>query len=138
MKFQMESPIPSKSNKLLVFEDLTFLFVIYLAMKLSEPLMILESDVICSIDLWRDIEWKLPLQRSGLVGEFGSYGSWILITSLSSPCGVLAYGTCLLWFALKTCSGLEWVALLFPAWSLMLLVVLFALLTWFAFSCSVS
>ena len=46
----MESPIPSKSDKLLAFEDLTFLFTIYLAMKLSESLMLLKSDVICLID----------------------------------------------------------------------------------------
>ena len=41
MKFQMESPIPSKSDKLLAFEVLTFLFLMYLAMKFRESLILL-------------------------------------------------------------------------------------------------
>ena len=41
MKFQIESPILSKSNKLLVFEVLTFLFLMYLAMKFKESLILL-------------------------------------------------------------------------------------------------
>ena len=51
MKFQMESPIPSKSDKLLAFEVLTFLFLMYLAMKFRESLILLESDAICLIEL---------------------------------------------------------------------------------------
>ena len=51
MKFHMESPILSKSDKLLAFEALTFLFLIYLAIKFKESLILLESEAICSIDL---------------------------------------------------------------------------------------
>lgn len=51
MKFQMESPIPSKSDNSFAFEELTFLFVIYLAMKFSESLMLLVSEAICLIEL---------------------------------------------------------------------------------------
>jgi len=41
MKFQMESFILSKSDKSLVFEALTFLFLMYLAMKFRESLILL-------------------------------------------------------------------------------------------------
>jgi len=47
----MESPIPSKSDKLFALDEFTFLLVMYLAMKFSESLMLLVPDAICSIDL---------------------------------------------------------------------------------------
>ena len=72
MKFHMESPILSKSDKLLAFEALTFLFLIYLAIKFKESLILLESEAICSIDLWRKIGWKLLFHKSGSVGVFES------------------------------------------------------------------
>ena len=51
IKFQMESPILLKSNKLFALQEFTFLFEMYLAMKLSESLMLLVSEAICSMDL---------------------------------------------------------------------------------------
>ena len=72
MKFQMESSILSKSDRSFVLDGLTFLFKIYLAMKFKESLILFASEAICSIELYKDIRWKLPLQRSGSVGEFGS------------------------------------------------------------------
>jgi len=68
----MESPIPSKSDRLFALDGLTFLFEIYLAMKFKESLILFASEAICSIEPCKDIRWKLLLQRSGLVGEFGS------------------------------------------------------------------
>ena len=55
IKFQMESLIPSKSDKSFALDEFIFLLAIYLAMKFSEFLMLLVSDTICSIDLWREI-----------------------------------------------------------------------------------
>ena len=57
----------------------------YLAMKLSESLMHLMSEAMCSMKLCKKIGWKLPLHNSGSVGVLGSYGNWMLMTlSLSS------------------------------------------------------
>jgi len=50
IKFQMESLIPSKSDKLFALDEFIFLLVMYLAMKFSKFLMLLVSDTICSID----------------------------------------------------------------------------------------
>ena len=61
MKFQMEFPIPLKSNRSFALDGLTFLFKIYLAMKFKESLILFASEVICSIELCKDIGWKLPL-----------------------------------------------------------------------------
>ena len=58
MKFQIALPIPWKSLISLDFEELTYLFEIYLAMKLRESLMLLESNAKCSIELWSEMEWK--------------------------------------------------------------------------------
>ena len=135
IKFQMESPILLKSNKLFVLDEFTFLFVMYLAMKFSKFLMFLVSDAIYLIDLWRDIRWKLLLQRSSLVGEFRSYGSWMLMMLLSLLWDTISCGSCLLWFTLKTCLGLEWIALLFPFCGLVLPNVSVALLKCNIFSC---
>ena len=67
IRFQIASLIPLKSSKS------TCLLTIYLAMKLSESLMFLEFEAICSIELWSKIGWKLPSQRSGSIGVFRSY-----------------------------------------------------------------
>jgi len=50
MKFHMELPKPSKSDKLLAFEALIFLFLMYLAIKFKESLILLVSEAICSIE----------------------------------------------------------------------------------------
>ena len=71
MKFQIESPILSKSDRSFALDGLTFLFKIYLAMKFKESLILFASEVICLIEPCKDIGWKLPLQKSGLLGEFG-------------------------------------------------------------------
>ena len=52
----------------------------YLAMKLSESLMLSVSEVICSIKLCREMGWKFPLHNLGSVGIFGLYRSWMLMT----------------------------------------------------------
>ena len=46
--------------------------------------MFFTSYAICSINPCSDMGWKLPLQRSGLVGAYRSYGSWMLMMLLSS------------------------------------------------------
>ena len=51
IKFQIESLIPSKSDKLFALDGFTFLLTMYLAIKFSKSLMFLVSDAICSIDL---------------------------------------------------------------------------------------
>ena len=51
MKFHMELSKPSKSDKSLAFEASTFLFLMYLAIKFKEFLILLVSEVICSIEL---------------------------------------------------------------------------------------
>ena len=56
MKFQIVSPIPSKSMKSLTSLLLTCLLAIYLDMKFKESLMLLESDAKCSIDLCKEME----------------------------------------------------------------------------------
>ena len=83
--------MPSKSFKLLAFLGLTFLFNIYFAIKLSESLMNLVSEAICSIELCKEIGWKLPLHNSGLVGELGLYSSCMLMTLSSSLLEAVAY-----------------------------------------------
>ena len=50
IKFQMESLIPSKSDKLFASDEFIFLLVMYLAIKFSKSLILLVSDAICSID----------------------------------------------------------------------------------------
>ena len=72
MKFQIESSMLLKSCKSLALPEFTFLFEIYLAIKLSESLMLFVSDMICSIDPCSDIRWKLLLQSSGSVGALES------------------------------------------------------------------
>ena len=72
IKFQTESPMPSKSFKSLAFLGLTFLFEMYFTMKLSEFLMHLASEAMCSIEPCNKIGWKLPLHNSGSVGALGS------------------------------------------------------------------
>ena len=84
MRFQITSPIPLKSSKLLDLAESTCLLAMYLAMKLSESLMFLESEVICSIEPWSEIGWKLLSQRSGSIGVFRSYCNWILMTASST------------------------------------------------------
>ena len=74
------------------------MFDIYFAIKLSEFLMDLVSEAIYSIEPCKEIRWKLPLYNSGLVGELGLYGSWMLMTLLSSlleaaVCGFGSIGT---------------------------------------------
>ena len=51
MKFQMASPMPSKSLRSFAVLLFTCLLRIYLAKKLRVTLMFLESDAKCSIDL---------------------------------------------------------------------------------------
>ena len=51
MKFQMASPMPSKSPRSFAVLPFTCLLRIYLAKKLRVTLMFLESDAKCSIDL---------------------------------------------------------------------------------------
>jgi len=53
-------------------------------MKLREFLIFLESNTICSMDLWKEIGWKLPSQSLGSVGILKLYESWMLMTMLSS------------------------------------------------------
>ena len=83
MKFQMESPIPSKSSRSFTLFLSTCLPWIYLAKILSETLTFLASDARCSIEPCREMGWKDPLHNSGLVGAWGSYGSWMLMMSSS-------------------------------------------------------
>ena len=66
--------MPSKSFRLLAVFGLTFLFVMYLAMKLSESLMLFMSEAICSIEPCREMEWKFSLHNLGSMEVFGSYG----------------------------------------------------------------
>ena len=138
MKFHMESPKPSRSNKFLTFEASTFLFLMYLAIKFKKSLILLMSEAICSIEPWREIGWKLPLHKSGSVGALGSYGNWISITSLLSPCGASTWGGWMFWFLLRTHWGFKYVASLLPPWGLIFSVVSSTLLKWNAFFCSVS
>ena len=67
-KFQMESPIPSKSSRSLTLLLSTCLPWIYLAKMLSEVLMFLASDARCSMEPCREMGWKDPLYNSGSVG----------------------------------------------------------------------
>jgi len=60
-------------------------------MKLSKSLIFLVSKARCSIDLCKEMGWKLPSQRLGSIGALGSYGSEILIT-VSSTCTGLMLG----------------------------------------------
>ena len=80
MKFQIALLI---SSRLFDFKESTYLLEMYLAMKLKESLMFLKSNAMCSMDLWREIGWKLPFQSSGFIGVLGSYGSWMLMTMSS-------------------------------------------------------
>ena len=50
MKFQMASPMPSRSSRSFAVLPFTCLLRIYLAKKLRVTLMFLESDAKCSID----------------------------------------------------------------------------------------
>ena len=50
MKFQMASPMPSKSPRLLAVLPFTYLLRMYLAKKFRVTLMFLESDAKCSIN----------------------------------------------------------------------------------------
>jgi len=50
MKFHMESSKPSRSDKSLAFEASTFLFLMYLAIKFKESLILLVSEAICLIE----------------------------------------------------------------------------------------
>jgi len=109
----MEFLIPSKSDNSFVLQKFTFLFEMYLTMKLSKSLMLLVFKAICLINLWRDIRWKLLLQSSGSVGELGSYGSWMLIMLSSSSLGATSCCCHSPWFTLPACSRLIRVALLF-------------------------
>ena len=92
MKFQIESPMLSKSFKSLAFLGLTFLFTMYFAMKISESLIHLVSEVMCSMEPCKEIRWKLPLHNSGSVGVLGSYSNWMLMTLLSSSQGAAVQG----------------------------------------------
>jgi len=51
MKFQIMSPMPSKSLRLLTALPLTCLLAIYLDMKFKESLILFESDAKCLIEL---------------------------------------------------------------------------------------
>ena len=73
MRFQIASPIPLKSFKSLDLARSTYLLAMYLAMKLSEFLMFLESKAMCLIEPWSEIGWKLPFQRSDSVSAFRLY-----------------------------------------------------------------
>ena len=55
MKFQMELPILSKSDRLFALDRLTFLLEIYLAIKFKESLIIFVSEAICSMEPCNDI-----------------------------------------------------------------------------------
>ena len=138
IKFQIESPMLSKSTKSFALLEFIFLLEMYLAIKLSESLMFFVSDTICSIDLWRDIGWKLPLQSSSLVGELGSYGNWMLMMLSLSSLGVATHCCCSPWSTWPTHSDRIGMASLFPFCGLVLPKVLDALLRHSAFSYSVS
>ena len=71
MKFQMESPIPSKSSRSLTLLPSTRLPWIYLAKMLSEALTFLVSDARCLIEPCRETGRKDPLHNSGSVGAWG-------------------------------------------------------------------
>ena len=92
MKFQTELPMPLKFFKSLAVLRLTFLFTMYFAMKLSESLMHLVSEAMCSIEPCKEIGWKLLLHNSGLVGMLGSYSNWMLMTLSSSSQGAVVQG----------------------------------------------
>ena len=91
MRFHNASPIPLKSFKSLDLTRSTCLFEIYLAMKLSKSLIFLASKAKCSIELCKEIGWKLPSQRSGSVGALESYKRGMLMT-ISSPCAKVVLG----------------------------------------------
>ena len=92
-------------------------------MKLSKSLIFLVSKVRYFIDLCKEMECKLPSQRSGSVGALGSYGSEILITVSST------YARLMLGYLCGPCSRFVGAALL---------LVLAALLTQLVFSWVVS
>ena len=119
----MKSPMPSKSFKSLAFLGLTFLFDIYFAIKLSESLMDLVSKAIYSIELCKEIGWKLPLHSSGLVRELGSYSSWMLMTLSLSLLRAAAHGFSSIGILCSLCSSWMGEALLFSLWNLVLFEV---------------
>ena len=84
MRFQIASLILLKFSRLLDFARLICLLVMYLAMKFSKSLIFFKSNARYLIELWSEIGWKLLFQRSGSIGVFGLYNSWILMT-VSSP-----------------------------------------------------
>ena len=83
MKFQMASPMPLRSLRSFAMLLFTYLLRIYLAKKFRVTLMFLESDVKCSIDQWREMEWNNLLYSSGSVGAWRLYGIWMLMMSSS-------------------------------------------------------
>ena len=58
IKFQMTSPIPSKSLRSLTSLLLTCLLVIYFVMKFKESLILFESEAKCLIKPWSEMRWK--------------------------------------------------------------------------------
>ena len=77
----------------------------YFAIKLSESLMHLISEVICSIEPCKEIRWKLPLHNFGSVGVLESYGNWMLMTLSSSSLEAVAQGFSLFGIACPACSS---------------------------------
>jgi len=75
MRFQKASPVPFKSSRSLALAGLTYLLLMYLAIKFNESLIFLESNTRYLIELCNEIEWKLPSHRLGFIGAFGSYRS---------------------------------------------------------------
>ena len=128
MRFQIASLILLKSSRLLALARLTCLLLMYLAIKFNESLIFLESDARYSIELCNEIGWKLSSYRSGSIGVFGSYRSWILmIVSLvrgehKVGCSTGAWG------------GLEVGCLIVTQLFNMFLVGSATILTWIAFS----
>jgi len=91
------------SDIVCLFISLTFLFRIYLAMKSRVTLIFLVSCIKCSIKPWRKMEWNEPLQSCGSVGAFGSYRSWMLITSSSCQTWVGVASLFTLWSLVGAC-----------------------------------
>jgi len=62
-------------------------------MKLSESLIFLVSEAKCSIEPCKEMEWKLPSQRSGSVRVLGLYERGMLMTA-SLPYAKVVFGPC--------------------------------------------
>ena len=133
MKFQIALPILLKSFRSFDLEKSTCLLVIYLAIKFRKFFIFLASNAICSIKLWREMEWKLPLQSSSSVGTWGLYGSWMLIILLFLKYVVGPHVGMGCWSLLRTHWGLKMDALRLSCLDLVLSCCSAILLTQSAF-----